>query len=66
MAGDLASLITGTKGEREEPKEERSSGRKSETDLDGWSPGRQNCRLYPQTVSVVMWAWDSSIDWAVV
>ena len=62
MAGALASLITGTKAEREEPKEERSSGQKSETDLDGWSHGRLSCRLYPQTVSVVMRAWDLSTD----
>lgn len=47
MAGDTASLITGTEAEREGPKEERSSAWKSELDLDGWSPGRQDCRPYP-------------------
>lgn len=47
MAGDLASLITGTEAEREGRKEERSSGRKNETDLDGWSPRRHSRRPYP-------------------
>lgn len=58
MTGDLASLITGTKAEREEPKEERSSGQKSETDLDGWSHGGRNADSTPR---LFLWSYGLGI-----